>query len=85
MSRLANKIAMLVGAGQSPGETLGNGRATAVLFASEGASVPAVDRDIASARRIGIATGLNFLSFIGVPPQGGIEKNLSAADRCPGS
>jgi NAD(P)-dependent dehydrogenase (short-subunit alcohol dehydrogenase family) len=40
---------MVVGAGQSPGETLGNGRATALLFAREGARVLAVDRDIASA------------------------------------
>ena len=39
MGRLANKIAMVVGAGQSPGETLGNGRATALLFATEGAKV----------------------------------------------
>lgn len=51
MSRMANKIAMVVGAGQSPGETLGNGRATALLFASEGAAVLAVDRDIASAEQ----------------------------------
>jgi NAD(P)-dependent dehydrogenase (short-subunit alcohol dehydrogenase family) len=50
MSRLANKIAMVIGAGQSPGETLGNGRATALLFATEGATVLAVDRDIASAQ-----------------------------------
>jgi len=39
MSRLANKIAMVVGAGQSPGETLGNGRATALLFAAEGVDI----------------------------------------------
>ncbi len=51
MSRLANKITMMVGAGQSPGETLGNRRATALLFASEGASVPAVDRDITLAEQ----------------------------------
>ena len=51
MSRLASKIAMVVGAGQSPGETLGNGRATALLFAAEGATVLAVDRDIASAEQ----------------------------------
>jgi NAD(P)-dependent dehydrogenase (short-subunit alcohol dehydrogenase family) len=50
-SRLANKVAMVVGAGQSPGETLGNGRATALLFATEGATVLAVDRDIASAEQ----------------------------------
>lgn len=47
--RLHDKVAMIVGAGQSPGETLGNGRATALLFAAEGAKVLAVDRDIASA------------------------------------
>jgi NAD(P)-dependent dehydrogenase (short-subunit alcohol dehydrogenase family) len=47
--RLANKVAMVVGAGQSPGETLGNGRATALLFAREGARVLAVDRDMAAA------------------------------------
>jgi NAD(P)-dependent dehydrogenase (short-subunit alcohol dehydrogenase family) len=37
--RLENKIAIVVGGGQSPGETMGNGRATAVLFAREGAKV----------------------------------------------
>ena len=47
--RLAEKVAMIVGAGQSPGETLGNGRATALLFAREGARILAVDRDIAAA------------------------------------
>ena len=49
--RLADKVAMVVGAGQSPGETLGNGRATALLFAREGAKVLAVDRDIAAAEQ----------------------------------
>jgi len=49
--RLKQRVAMVVGAGQSPGETLGNGRATAMLFAREGATVLAVDRDIASAER----------------------------------
>ncbi|HVM80494.1 MAG TPA: SDR family NAD(P)-dependent oxidoreductase [Stellaceae bacterium] len=47
--RLEGKIAMVVGAGQSPGEGMGNGRATALTFAREGAKVLAVDRDIASA------------------------------------
>jgi NAD(P)-dependent dehydrogenase (short-subunit alcohol dehydrogenase family) len=42
--RLAGKIAIIVGAGQSPGETIGNGRAMAVLFAREGAQVLCVDR-----------------------------------------
>lgn len=47
--RLADKVAMVVGGGQSPGMTVGNGRATAILFAREGASVVVVDRDLASA------------------------------------
>ncbi len=47
--RLEGKVAIVVGAGQSPGEGIGNGRATAMLFAREGARVLAVDRDLASA------------------------------------
>src|SRR5258708_19497277 len=47
--RLQGKIAIIVGAGQSAGETIGNGRAMAVLFAREGAQVLCVDRDLASA------------------------------------
>jgi NAD(P)-dependent dehydrogenase (short-subunit alcohol dehydrogenase family) len=39
----------VVGAGQSPGEGLGNGRAVALRFAREGAQVLAVDRNEASA------------------------------------
>jgi NAD(P)-dependent dehydrogenase (short-subunit alcohol dehydrogenase family) len=47
--RLAGKIALVLGAGQTPGETIGNGRATALLFAREGAAVVAVDRNLESA------------------------------------
>lgn len=47
--RLAGKTAIVVGAGQTPGDTIGNGRATAILFAREGAQVLLVDRDAASA------------------------------------
>jgi NAD(P)-dependent dehydrogenase (short-subunit alcohol dehydrogenase family) len=47
--RLAGKVAIVVGAGQTPGDTIGNGRATAILFAREGARVVAVDRLLASA------------------------------------
>jgi len=47
--RLADKIAVVVGAGQTPGDTIGNGRAAALLFAREGARVVAIDRDRDSA------------------------------------
>jgi NAD(P)-dependent dehydrogenase (short-subunit alcohol dehydrogenase family) len=47
--RLEGKIAIVVGAGQSPGEGIGNGRATTLRFVEEGAKVLAVDRDLASA------------------------------------
>lgn len=49
MSRFEGKVAVVVGAGQTPGTTIGNGRAAAVLYAREGAHVLAVDRDEASA------------------------------------
>ncbi|MCI3133835.1 SDR family NAD(P)-dependent oxidoreductase [Phenylobacterium aquaticum] len=42
--RLSGKVAVVVGAGQTPGETLGNGRAIALMFAREGAEVLCVDR-----------------------------------------
>ena len=47
--RLEGKTAIVVGAGQTPGETIGNGRAMALLFAREGAHVMCVDRHLDSA------------------------------------
>ena len=47
--RLKDKVAIVVGAGQTPGDTIGNGRATAVLFAREGANVMLVDINLESA------------------------------------
>ena len=43
--RLEGKVAAIVGAGQQPGETMGNGRATALRFAREGARLLLVDLD----------------------------------------
>src|SRR5579864_4111677 len=48
--RVADKIAIVVGGGQTPGETIGNGRATALLLAREGAQVAVADRRLESAR-----------------------------------
>lgn len=41
--RLAGKVAVIVGAGQQPGDTIGNGRAVAERFAQEGATLLLVD------------------------------------------
>ena len=41
--RLKGKVAIIAGAGSTPGDTMGNGRAAAILFAREGASVALVD------------------------------------------
>ena len=47
--RLADKVAVVVGAGQTPGDTVGNGRAISILFSREGAEVLCVDRDLVRA------------------------------------
>jgi NAD(P)-dependent dehydrogenase (short-subunit alcohol dehydrogenase family) len=47
---LRNKIAVVIGGGQTPGETIGNGRATAVQFAREGAHVMVGDLVLESAQ-----------------------------------
>jgi NAD(P)-dependent dehydrogenase (short-subunit alcohol dehydrogenase family) len=45
MRRLEGRIAVVVGAGQTPGATIGNGRATAITFAREGARLVLADRE----------------------------------------
>lgn len=47
--RLEGKVGIVVGGGQTPGATLGNGRASALLFAREGAKVLVVDSNLDSA------------------------------------
>lgn len=69
--RLAGKTAIVVGAGQTPGATIGNGRAMAVLFAREGADVLCVDRDGARAEETAAAIrGENGLA-------GAMEANIA--------
>ncbi|MDE0054033.1 MAG: SDR family oxidoreductase [Gammaproteobacteria bacterium] len=45
--RLKDQVCVLVGAGQTPGETIGNGRAAAITYAREGARLLLVDIDAA--------------------------------------
>ena len=49
LMRLKDKTAVVIGAGQSPGEGMGNGRAVCLRFAQEGARVLAVDNRLAAA------------------------------------
>ena len=69
MARLESKVAIVVGAGQTPGVDVGNGRATTIRFCQEGARVLAVDRDLDSARE--------SLDMAGVP---GLDAVACAAD-----
>jgi NAD(P)-dependent dehydrogenase (short-subunit alcohol dehydrogenase family) len=49
--RLEGKVAVVIGAGQSAGEGLGNGRAAAMRFAREGARVLVTDRSLEAAEQ----------------------------------
>jgi NAD(P)-dependent dehydrogenase (short-subunit alcohol dehydrogenase family) len=46
--RLQGKVVLVVGGGQTPGDTIGNGRAAAIVFAREGARVLVADPSSAS-------------------------------------
>ena len=62
--RLKNKIAIVVGGGQSIGETVGNGRAASITYAKQGARVIVVDNNLDAAqetvRRIKESGGIGF-------------------------
>ena len=47
--QLNNKTALVIGGGQTPGATIGNGRAVSLAFANAGASVVVADRNLQSA------------------------------------
>lgn len=46
---LSNQRVVVVGGGQTPGETIGNGKASALAYAAAGAQVAVVDRNLDSA------------------------------------
>jgi len=49
--KLEGRVAIVVGGGQTEGETVGNGRAVCLTFAREGARVLVVDRDVDAAEQ----------------------------------
>src|SRR6202023_1300608 len=79
--RLKDRVAIVVGAGQSPGEGMGNGRATALTFAREGAEVLCVDHALRRWGRIDI-----LHNNVGVSLAGGDAELLDiteeALERC---
>ncbi len=64
MKRLQGKVALVIGAG-SVGPGWGNGRATAVRFAKEGAKVFAVDLNEHSLRETVQRGGKGIKTFLG--------------------
>jgi NAD(P)-dependent dehydrogenase (short-subunit alcohol dehydrogenase family) len=74
--RLKDKVAIVVGAGCTPGETIGNGRAAAILFARAGASIILADRDADSVAETKHA----------IDAEGGessvVEADVTRADAC---
>jgi NAD(P)-dependent dehydrogenase (short-subunit alcohol dehydrogenase family) len=48
--RVEGKAAIVVGGGQTSGQTVGNGRATAIVLGREGALVCVVDRELPCAQ-----------------------------------
>ena len=78
---LEKKIAIVVGGGQTVGETIGNGRATAILFAREGARVAVVDRLLSSAEetvKMIVAEGFEAFAYeLDVRDEDGIKNLVS--------
>ena len=66
--RLKNKIAIIIGAGQTTGQKTGNGRSIAITFAREGAKVFLADINLNSANET-----KEIIEF-----EGGISESIKA-------
>lgn len=64
VGRLAGRVAVVIGAGQSAGDTIGNGRATAITYAREGARLVLVDRDPDSLAETAEMTGVDAVRVV---------------------
>lgn len=62
--RLEGRVALVVGAGQTEGETVGNGRAVALTFAREGALLVLADRDATSLAETARLTGTDPVQVV---------------------
>lgn len=82
-NRLKGKSALIIGGGQTPGQTVGNGRATAITFGQQGARVAVVDREIESAQEtadlIVAAGGEAFALHGDVTQESSIQEMTAAA------
>ena len=65
--RVEGKVAIVVGGGQTPGETIGNGRATAIVLAREGARVVVADKNLASAEETVAMIGAEGSDAVALP------------------
>jgi NAD(P)-dependent dehydrogenase (short-subunit alcohol dehydrogenase family) len=85
--RLQDKVAVIMGAG-SVGPGWGNGRATAVRFAEEGAKIFGVDRDLESMQetinRVKAAKGLIDTAYCDVTKSQSIADAVNACLKCYG-
>jgi len=77
--RLKGKTAIIIGAGQVAGEGVGNGRATAIRFAEEGAMVMAVDRNLAAAEETARIAGKSGTDCFALEADVTKEDTLAAA------
>lgn len=82
--RLEGRTALIVGGGQTPGSTIGNGRATALTFAHEGARLVVADRDLDAAeetvRAVREAGGAASAFRADVTDEASIVAMVAAAD-----
>jgi NAD(P)-dependent dehydrogenase (short-subunit alcohol dehydrogenase family) len=82
-ARLEGKVALVAGAGQLPGENIGNGRATAITFAREGAQVALMDRDRAAAQQTADELQRRGVQALVIEGDVSVEADCSAAvDAC---
>ena len=81
--RLDGRVALLVGGGQTPGQTTGNGRAAAITYARAGARVLVADRSLHAAEetvRDIVAEGGEAIAFeADVTREGDIRAMIAAA------